>query len=304
NFEYSARGDLIAERTADLQIEFERDLLGRLMKTRSSGWNENVETAFERDANGRVTAELQQGRRVAYQRSVEGFVTDRVLPNGAKTQYQYDNAGALSSVVHDGFHLEFERDATGREISRNANRAVRVEQKHDSLGRLLESRQQLLQETFEHDAADSIIGWVTQLGADGSGAARSAAKTEKAQVGPGNVLLRRGTTEYRYDARGRRTAKIALDKDGKQQTTLYDWDGRDRLRRILRPDGVQLNYSYDAFGRRVHKIRRAADGALSNNNFVWDGEVLAAELDDQRGPRAFVHEPGGFEPVLQQQGGE
>ena len=38
--------------------------------------------------------------------------------------------------------------------------------------------------------------------------------------------------------------------------------------------------------------------------FVWDGEVLAAELDDQRGPRAFVHEPGGFEPVLQQQGGE
>jgi RHS repeat-associated protein len=67
---------------------------------------------------------------------------------------------------------------------------------------------------------------------------------------------------------------------------------------------VQLNYSYDAFGRRVHKIRRAADGALSNNNFVWDGEVLAAELDDQRGPRAFVHEPGGFEPILQQQGGE
>ena len=85
---------------------------------------------------------------------------------------------------------------------------------------------------------------------------------------------------------------------------MYDWDGRDRLRRILRPDGVQLNYSYDAFGRRVHKMRRAADGALSNNNFVWDGEVLAAELDDQRGPRAFVHEPGAFEPVLQQQGGE
>jgi RHS repeat-associated protein len=358
NFEYSARGDLVSEQTADLRIEFERDLLGRLMKTRSIGWNENVETEFERDANGRVNAELQQGRRVAYQRSVEGYVTERVLPNGAKTQYQYDTAGALSGVVHDGFHLEFERDATGREIGRNANRAVRVEQKYDSLdrllerrvvvpepgagigsqrvasrrgyrydragrleniddarwgttnyrydnaGRLLESRQQLLQETFEHDAADSIVGWVTQLGADGSGTARSAAKTEKAQVGPGNVLLRRGTTEYRYDARGRRTAKIALDKDGKQQTTLYDWDGRDRLRRILRPDGVQLNYSYDAFGRRVHKMRRAADGAISNNNFVWDGEVLAAELDDQRGPRAFVHEPGGFEPVLQQQGGE
>jgi len=105
-------------------------------------------------------------------------------------------------------------------------------------------------------------------------------------------------------ARRAEDGRVGATPDGKQQTTLYDWDGRDRLRRILRPDGVQLNYSDDAFGRRVHKIRRAADSALSNNNFVWDGEVLAAELDDQRGPRAFVHEPGAFEPILQQQGGE
>ena len=52
------------------------------------------------------------------------------------------------------------------------------------------------------------------------------------------------------------------------------------------------------------QARRAEDGRVGATPFVWDGEVLAAELDDQRGPRAFVHEPGGFEPVLQQQGGE
>ena len=50
------------------------------------------------------------------------------------------------------------------------------------------------------------------------------------------------------------------------------------------------------------QARRAEDGRVGAT--PWDGEVLAAELDDQRGPRAFVHEPGGFEPVLQQQGGE
>src|SRR6478735_4500402 len=50
------------------------------------------------------------------------------------------------------------------------------------------------------------------------------------------------------------------------------------------------------------QARRAEDGRVGAT--PWDGEVLAAELDDQRGPRAFVHEPGGFEPILQQQGGE
>jgi RHS repeat-associated protein len=352
HFEYSARGDLVLEESADLRIEFERDVFGRLMRTRSSGWNEHVETAFERDANGRVTAELQQGRRVAYARDVEGLVTQRALPNGAITRYEYDGTGTLAALDHDGFRVGFERDALGREIGRNASGGVRVEQKYDDLdrllerrvvapdpggavgaqrvasrrgyrydragrvehiddarwgathyrydpaGRLLESRQAALHETFAHDGADSIVGWINQVGGEGG------ANQEQGQVGPGNVLLRRGTTEYRYDARGRRMAKIALDKDGKPQTTLYDWDGRDRLRRLLRADGTQLNYSYDAFGRRVHKLRRAADGELRNTNFIWDGEVLAAELDDQSGPRTFVHEPGGFEPILQQQGGE
>src|SRR6478735_6135223 len=50
------------------------------------------------------------------------------------------------------------------------------------------------------------------------------------------------------------------------------------------------------------QARRAEDGRVGAT--PWDGEVLAAELDDQRGPRAFVHEPGAFEPILQQQGGE
>ncbi|HEY2407232.1 MAG TPA: DUF6531 domain-containing protein [Polyangiaceae bacterium] len=366
-FEYTARGDLLLEESADLRIEYERDIFGRLMATRSTGWNEEVTTEFERDANGRVLAEIQQGRRVAYVRDAQGLVTERVLPNGAKTKYEYDTAGTPLAIEHDGYRLAFERDETGRETARNGGSHLRVEQRYDELdrllerrvlapevaglggppsagwrtaaqrryrydragrveqiddtrwgstsyrydiaGRLLESRQQALQEAFSYDAADSIVGWIIQQGDSAATATRAASpraapQKDQAQVGPGNVLLRRGSTEYRYDARGRRTAKITLDKQSKKQTTLYDWDGRDRLRRILRPDGVQLNYSYDAFGRRVHKMRRSADGELHHNNFIWDGEVLAAEIDAERGPRVFVHEPGGFEPILQQQGGE
>ena len=38
--------------------------------------------------------------------------------------------------------------------------------------------------------------------------------------------------------------------------------------------------------------------------FLWDGDVLAGELDPEQGPRFFVHEPGTFLPMLQQEHGE
>jgi RHS repeat-associated protein len=55
--------------------------------------------------------------------------------------------------------------------------------------------------------------------------------------------------------------------------------------------------------RDVGKAAAARRWVGASPEFVWDGEVLAFELDTETGPRAFVHEPGGFEPILQQQGG-
>lgn len=39
-------------------------------------------------------------------------------------------------------------------------------------------------------------------------------------------------------------------------------------------------------------------------DLVWDGDVLAAEIDTERGARSFVHAPGTFVPLLQEEGGE
>jgi RHS repeat-associated protein len=88
------------------------------------------------------------------------------------------------------------------------------------------------------------------------------------------------------------------------QRTEYEWDGRDKLRTIRKPNGTRLDYSYDVFGRRVSKTRSGGPFDAKRVEYVWDGEVLAWELDSEKGPRTFVHEPGGFEPILQQQGGE
>ncbi|MGC4064586.1 MAG: RHS repeat-associated core domain-containing protein [Polyangiaceae bacterium] len=64
-------------------------------------------------------------------------------------------------------------------------------------------------------------------------------------------------------------------------------------------------YEYDAFGRRIKKTKYDPQRtAPVTTLYTCDGEVLAAEIDTEQGPRTFVHEPGTFEPVLQQQNGE
>ena len=152
----------------------------------------------------------------------------------------------------------------------------------------------------------SIAAWVTQE-SDGKLPAiqvhSKAAKSETSAYGPGGRLLQKGNLAFEYDAKGRRTAKVKTLDDGALLRTEYEWDGRDRLRSIKKPDGTILRYSYDAFGRRVSKTLTRPGQPAERTAFVWDGEVLALELSATEGPRAFVHEPGTFEPFLQEQGG-
>jgi RHS repeat-associated protein len=125
----------------------------------------------------------------------------------------------------------------------------------------------------------------------------------KAQYGKGGRLLKKREWTFEYDARGRRVAKVRT-LAGVEERTTYEWDGRDKLRVVRKPDGTRLDYSYDVFGRRVSKTRSGGPLDGKRVEYVWDGEVLAWELDSEKGPRTFVHEPGGFAPILQQQGGE
>ncbi|MGK3998473.1 RHS repeat domain-containing protein [Sorangium sp. So ce1024] len=70
-------------------------------------------------------------------------------------------------------------------------------------------------------------------------------------------------------------------------------------------DGTRVVMTYDAFGRRVRKevTSTAVVGWPRAVDFVWDGDVLAADIDSERGVRTFVHAPGTFVPLLQQQDG-
>src|ERR1019366_7368839 len=63
--------------------------------------------------------------------------------------------------------------------------------------------------------------------------------------------------------------------------------------------------AYDALGRRIRKETSPPSRAKTRTTeYVWDGSVLAMQLDSADGARAFVHAPGSYAPLLQQERGE
>ena len=151
-------------------------------------------------------------------------------------------------------------------------------------------------ELFEYDGAGSIVRMLSDL--DGGPEVR-----ERWEVKPGNLLARTPEAKYTHDARHRRTVKLELTAGGARggAVTEYRWDCRDRLREVKLPSGDVARYTYDAFGRRVRKELLAPGGEARTVHFIWDDQVLAADVDPDRGTRCFVHEPGTWNLLLQQE---
>lgn len=121
------------------------------------------------------------------------------------------------------------------------------------------------------------------------------------------MLLETRAHKYANDRRGRRAGVRDLTvTDGRDRVTEYTWDVRDCMREARLPDGRRVVYDYDALGRRVHK--RVFEGTSATPgravSYVWSGSVLALERSSNRPSRSFVHRPGQFEPLLQEERGE
>jgi RHS repeat-associated protein len=152
-------------------------------------------------------------------------------------------------------------------------------------------------ELIDYDVAGSVVGIRTDT-----------ATAVPWTVRPGNVLTRAGDVEFEVDENRRRVRRI----EAGGAVTQYVWDCRDRLREVRLPDGTRARYTYDVHGRRLRKdivppavtTLEETQAPVRSIRYVWDGTVLAAEIDSERGTRVFVHHPGTFVPMLQQEQGE
>jgi len=129
--------------------------------------------------------------------------------------------------------------------------------------------------------------------------------------GPGNRLLQKGATRYRWDDDGRLIEKRTPQPNGApDEVWRYAWNAAGLLAEVERPDGMRVRFAYDPFARRVEKeLLRPAPGArlerISRTRFVWDGDVLAHELTERAEAagdpvveqRTYLYEDDSFEPV-------
>jgi RHS repeat-associated protein len=231
-----------------------------------------------------------------------GAGVPRVL---AERRYAYDTKGRLTSI--GSLHGEM------------------TIYRYDRIDQLIEASRGAAREVFEYDPTGSIVNMLGDLGDIG--------KKNVWSLAPGNQLRATGRAKYVSDGRGRRIQRVErVDRKdlrdnaprGDDQTTVYGWDSKDRLREVVTSAGIRVRFTYDAFGRRIRKdvlpSPREASGILQQRTidaqavsqrtilFLWDGDVLCAEQDSsgegRSRSRVHVHVPGSFVPMAQVEGGE
>jgi len=304
-FERDSWGRLVGEVRGGRRIQYEIDALGR--RTRRV-LPTGATTHYAYDAAGGLVAVEHDGYKLDFERDALGRETARSSGSGLRIASQYDKVdhlveqratapGVDGNVPRVLAQRQWSYDRMGRLERIDDARWGATTYAYDAVDQLLEARRGTWREAFSYDAAGSIVAALEQL--DGE---RNAAEIE---VGPGNVLLRAGNATYEYDARGRRSRKLELAQPGAQRTTEYSWDGRDQLRGATLPDGTRVAFTYDALGKRARKEVVAPGSTRARViDYVWDGQVLAMQVDSDDGLRAFVHVPGTFVPLLQQERGE
>ncbi|AUX27172.1 uncharacterized protein SOCEGT47_077530 [Sorangium cellulosum] len=333
-FERDAFGRVVCERQGDKAVRYAHDARGRRVERVMP---DGARTRYAYDALDALSAIEHDGHRMVFERDVLGRevqrTSGRVGEDGA--------AGIAVRSAYDAMDRLIEQratapapgvpkvlvarqwlyDARGRVERIDDARWGATAYRYDRVDRLLAAQRGERREVFTYDPAGSITRMLEELAERGGAGVLAQAQPAQDWMQPswrierGGVLRRTEAAAYEVDARGRRTAKVELARyrenhpNGgaatEQDMTRYTWDCRDRLREVRRPDGTRVVMTYDAFGRRIRKevIGTALVGRPRVVDFVWDGDELAAEVDRERGARTFVHAPGTFVPLLQQQDG-
>ncbi|MEV0056969.1 DUF6531 domain-containing protein [Saccharopolyspora shandongensis] len=330
---YDALGNLVEWRAPSGVTKYAYSPVGHLNRAT----NDDAVLEFERDDQGRITAETINGRSVTFDYDSEHGVIRRQTPSGVASAWNYDAAGLPTGLSFAGHSLNFGYDAAGQQINRAIDGAVTLVQSYDGEQRLTSqvvtgrSGQPVLRRRFAYRPDGKLIGTDDGLSGsiryqidpsgrvveviapdrresyryDGSGNVVSSNGLNDAETGPrryaGNSLIAAGAVTFQHDAQGR----LVLRADNAGRNWRYAWDSYDRLVAVTAPEGVVWRYRYDPVGRRIAKQRLAPDlsAVAEQTDFVWDGGTLIEQVHTDAGGRRTVttwaHHPDDDAPVAQ-----
>lgn len=326
HLEYDTLGRLTRRVTGDRVTAMEYDVVGRLVHATTP----DSDLRFTYDPLGQVLSETSNGRTLSNAYDLLGRRTRRTTPSGVTSTWTFDAAGNPRALDVAGRQLAFEHDAAGRQTTSRFG-AVVVEQTWEATHRLRvqavsttgPNGRPLVQRRSYQYRADGYLTGVLDLAQardftlDQVGRVTATGDEQYAYDANDNVvssggdrfeyaagrLRTAGRTTFEHDANGRVVVRRSRTLSGQVRVWQYAWDGEDRLREVVTPDGVRWRYGYDAFGRRVTKARLTENGEIAERvDFTWDGTVLAEEehvTAQWARHKTWDWRPGSNRPVAQ-----
>ncbi|OZG72961.1 hypothetical protein BTA51_13460 [Hahella sp. CCB-MM4] len=275
-YHYRPDGALIKAINNSAIIEFERDALGQIIREKCN----NQWVSSEYDPNGmRIHMHSSLGAEQFIQRDVMGGVIgvksgdqqletlftrdelgqelERHLPGGIKNRWTRDKVGRpISQHLYIGDTLH----ATNQYFWSENNRIEKVYDSlhgvtiynYDSLGTLVSAR-------YGNGVSDLRVP-------DSIGSLFQTYSFHDREYGPAGQLLsikkHNGVVHFDYDVEGNLITKT----EPGQKIWQYDWSDSGVLKKVTRPDGLEVLFEYDAFGRR---LKKTFNGLITQ--WIWDG---------------------------------
>ncbi len=299
-------------------VEHQYDLEGNLAGRRTSlGHIEEV----ARNGLGMRTSTRIDGREVRHDSDLMGNELGLHLAGGGAIRNKYD---ALGRLVERG------AESRGRELGlfpsgqpswigeRRENVTAFKAFRYSADGELIETRDATRGSTeLKYDPVGQLLAMVPEKARaelfryDVGGNVHEADADRR--YGAGSRLLRKGDTEYEWDADGRLAVKRIRSTDDSVRGLewRYRWNGAGLLSRVERNDGVNVSFRYDPFARRLEKVVYRQPSHLAKpvvetrTRFVWDGDSLVHEIRENARKegdpiveeRTYWFEDDGFEPI-------
>jgi RHS repeat-associated protein len=156
-------------------------------------------------------------------------------------------------------------DADNRPSSLTRSNGVKTDYSFDPVGQLLSivhsrGTSSVLSLGYSYDATGQRISQQS------TAAQPLVTEATTANVDDANRLVQRGATSFSYDANGNLASET-----GSTGTTAYTWDARNRLSRVVTPNGQATDFTYDFAG---NLIRQSDAGPLSNLSRSYTLDVL------------------------------
>jgi RHS repeat-associated protein len=305
SFEHDARGDVIRAVGGDIEVAFERNLLGWIVQETQRAGAEAITVDVEYDLMGRAARRAtSRGHSVQWER--HGAKATAILDGTERIEVAFDAAGReIGRGLPQGGLIHTAYDAGGQLASRrvldmtraprvgegepawigDAQGAVTVDQRYLFSSALLAKRwdRALGLTRFDYDPQGRLLSVIpekarAELFRYGPGGELHEADSSARAYGPGGRLLRADGMEYTWDRAGR----IIEARGPEGGPTRYEWSANGQLLAVERADGLRVEHMYDPFDRRILKRAVQVEGrarrTLSTTRFVWDATTLVHDV--------------------------